>query len=93
MVKGKETHVFYMQVYERKKKKGDNQKGGDQNRYRPFTTPFNWGIVKIITYQSKKIKRNFHVYNGSQLFKKCSYCFCFSDAPALFSLPVLACHF
>ena len=22
----------------RKKKKGDNQKGGDQNRYRPFTT-------------------------------------------------------
>ena len=21
------------------KKKGDNQKGGDQNRYRPFTTP------------------------------------------------------
>jgi hypothetical protein len=23
----------------REKKKGDNQKGGDQNRYRPFSTP------------------------------------------------------
>ena len=32
------------------KKKGDNQKGGDQNRYRPFTTSSNWGSEKIITY-------------------------------------------
>ena len=31
------------ELQRKKKKKGDNQKGGDQNRYQPFSTPLQRG--------------------------------------------------
>ena len=34
----RDSGLLHAVVRQAKKKKGDNQKGGDQNRYRPFTT-------------------------------------------------------